>query len=110
MQHAIRINPTARPVADFLRKWGPYLLPAILLPGGIVVALLMLIRRRRLAQSGAGAAPAPAIFRKTPGRARSIAVPARDSRAVPASTPVRAGRFARHRVRALTATTPSSFH
>ena len=109
MQHLIRITATARPVAEFLRKWGPYLLPAIVLPGGIIVAVLMLVRQRRMQRAASHAAPAPATapIRGTPARTRSIAMPAGDSRAVPGGTLARTGRFARQRMRAL-ATIP--FH
>ncbi|MEO8134943.1 MAG: hypothetical protein ABI831_13295 [Betaproteobacteria bacterium] len=32
-------------VAGFVRNWGPYVLTALLVPGGIVIALLLLLRR-----------------------------------------------------------------
>ena len=32
-------------VGGFVRQWGPYVLTALLVPGGIVIALLLLLRR-----------------------------------------------------------------
>ena len=32
-------------VGEFVRHWGPYVLTALVVPGGIVIALLLLFRR-----------------------------------------------------------------
>lgn len=46
-------------VGAFVRHWGPYVLTALVVPGGIAIALLLLWRRwnqgRRAVQSPAGA-------------------------------------------------------
>ena len=55
-------------VAEFVRQWGPYFLTALLVPGGIAIALLMLWRRwnqqrqavRTQAGSPGGVTPSPA--------------------------------------------------
>jgi hypothetical protein len=35
-------------VKAFARRWWPYVLTAVLVPGGIAIVLLMLLRSRRL--------------------------------------------------------------
>ncbi len=35
-------------VGEFVRHWGPYVLTALVVPGGIVIALLLLFRRWNL--------------------------------------------------------------
>ena len=46
-------------IGGFVRQWGPYVLTALVVPGGIVIALLMLLRRwnqkRQAVQSTAAA-------------------------------------------------------
>ena len=32
-------------IGGFVRQWGPYVLTALVVPGGIVIALLLLFRR-----------------------------------------------------------------
>jgi hypothetical protein len=32
-------------VGEFVRQWGPYVLTALIVPGGIAIALLLLFRR-----------------------------------------------------------------
>ncbi|MEO7135813.1 MAG: hypothetical protein ABI024_16520, partial [Vicinamibacterales bacterium] len=68
MEHTLAPNTvlTSGAVTAFLRKWGPLLLSAIVLPGGIFIALFVSLRRRKQARASL-AGPATSDLRGVSG-------------------------------------------